>query len=98
MQEFGIVANVEGDKHFREGAKVTITWLNPGDPCSMVGCFGLSRGGRRITKIINIKKLKNFRAKWIPEKIRDHKKAIWAWFESKENADSYIREHYEKSC
>lgn len=63
---YGTIANVISDKVLRTGAKV---WLGyPHNGCVVV--TGLSHGGRLMTKWIHLKRLENFRAKWIPEHMR----------------------------
>jgi hypothetical protein len=64
---FGIVANVVQDKSLRNGAKVWVLDIY-GDGAS-VRVRGLSKGGRRITKFIHIKRLMNFRPEWMPAKL-----------------------------
>jgi hypothetical protein len=78
--EYGLVANVHGDKVLRDGAKIWILWWNGGGP-DRVKVVGISKGGRRVTKFVPRKRLSNVRAAWIPKHIKCYK----AW--SKEYAD-----------
>lgn len=81
---FGIVANVLSDKHLRIGGKVWIQQIN-GD-AEQVKVYGLSQGGRRIAKYVPLKRLTNFRAKWIPEAQRERNGLT---FTEKEKAEAF---------
>jgi hypothetical protein len=83
---FGIVANVLSDKHLRIGGKVWIQQTNGG--AEMVKVSGLSHGGRRIYKYVPLKRLSNFRAKWIPETQR---KRNGLTFSDKEKAEAFAQ-------
>lgn len=85
-KEWGIVANVQADKALRIGAKVTI--LESHGDASQVKVRGCSKSGRVIEKYIPFKRLKNFRAAWIPEKLRDEIHH-WHKFETKDKAAQY---------
>jgi len=65
---YGLYANVVKDNVLREGAKVSVCSLTGGG--ERVRVRGLSVGGRKTEKYIAIKNLKNFRAKWVPDKDR----------------------------
>jgi hypothetical protein len=73
--KFGIVANVLTDGILRTGAKVWVCYCN-GD-AEHPRLVGLSKGGRIIEKYGHYRHLENFRAKWIPEHLRD--RVIWAY-------------------
>ena len=63
-RDWVIVANVIEDPLLRRGAKVyLIQWHGSADNVQVIG---LSRGGRRITKYIPFKRLRNFRPGWAP--------------------------------
>jgi hypothetical protein len=66
---FGIVANVIQDAYLRNGAKVWIVYCN-GD-ASNPRVIGISKNGRIVEKYIPYKRLRSFRAKWLPEHLRD---------------------------
>lgn len=65
--EYGIAANVVSDKVLRVGSKAFIVSYHPphGKVC------GISKKGRRLEKWIAFKRLEKFRAKWIPDHLRD---------------------------
>lgn len=75
---FGIVANNRadgGDPIFRKGAKVVVVSLM-GDRLKVKG---LSLGGRQVHRIVPIKRLENFRAKWMKggmRKTREEAEAV----------------------
>ena len=72
---FGIVANVVSDRAFRTGAKVR--FIASGSNVGSVEVRGLSKNGRRITKFILMKRLRNFRAGFIPECLRNDVSLFW---------------------
>ena len=61
-----LVANVTQEKVLRNGAKVYVIQL------SYDGAYvtGLSKGGRRVTKWVALKRVSNFRAAWIPKHMK----------------------------
>lgn len=68
---WGVVANVAAPHRFlRMGAKVWILWWTGGGDRAKV--YGLSRGGRSVTTWVQLKKLSDFRVKWVPEPMRQH--------------------------
>lgn len=69
-KEYGLVCNYSGDASVRRGAKCYVTWTNPGEGGDRMQVWCRSRGGRAILKIVNSKKLSNFRAAWIPAHVR----------------------------
>lgn len=69
--EYGLVANVaETDSALRLGAKVWIVHAWTGGGYERVTVWGMARNGRRIEKWVPIWRLHNFRAAWLPEKVR----------------------------
>src|SRR6516164_11611054 len=70
--EFGICANAfETDRIFRAGTKVWLVGGAGGEGWARFELRGLSRSGRPVTKWAPTFRLHNFRAKWIPEHLRD---------------------------
>jgi len=65
MEKWIIKANVIQDKTFRDGAKVLILDI-PGSLDSLQ-VRGLSKGGRTVTKWMQINRLKNFRPEFAAE-------------------------------
>lgn len=84
--EFGIIANYRGDSYVRKGAKCYVTWLNPGNAGNRVQVWVKSRSGRPIVRIVNTKRLYNFRSSWIPEHIRNWQGVFYARFGDKDAA------------
>lgn len=80
---FGIVANVKSDRVLRTGAKVWIHRCNGDAECPVVS--GLNKSGRYLTKYTHYKRLKNFRAAWVPAHMRN--RVAWAWPEKERAAD-----------
>ncbi len=77
-----IVANVAStDSALRLGARVVVEWI-PGNP-DHAQVRGLSRGGRRITKWVLTKRLKNFRVAW-------EEKPRWPTYDTKGAAEAVI--------
>lgn len=72
---FCIVANVKSDRALRTGARVWVSHCN-GD-ASHPYVMGLNKSGRFIRKFIPYKRLKNFRAAWIPEHLRGEIRRFW---------------------
>ena len=66
-EQWGVVANVRGDRVFRDGARVWIV-LVPGSPENM-DCRGLSKGGRRVHKWVASKLLSNPRPRMSVEPV-----------------------------
>lgn len=66
---FGVVANVISDRVLRTGAKVWICYVNGDASCPRV--IGLSKNGRLVEKYTHYKRFENFRAKWVPEHLRN---------------------------
>lgn len=64
---YGIVANVMWDRVLRMGAKVYLLGYH-GD-FESVYVSGRSKGGRRIRKYVPMKRLRSFRAAWLPPHI-----------------------------
>lgn len=81
---YGIAANVIADSSLRRGAKVFILTVNGDAEKPLV--YGLARDGKMIHKFIPYKRLKNFRAKWIPEHLRNVELFGWQ-FASREVAE-----------
>jgi hypothetical protein len=70
--EYGIVANVvETDRIFRNGAKAWIADGTGGEGWERFKWIAHSRGGRIIEKWAPTVRFAQFRAKWIPEHLRD---------------------------
>jgi hypothetical protein len=70
--EFGICANVfETDRIFCAGAKVWLAGGTGGEGWARFELIGASRSARPIRKWAPTFRLHNFRAKWIPEHLRD---------------------------
>lgn len=85
---WGIVANVsEADRALRHGAKV---WLTLGMSYDRYKVSGLARGGRRTEKIVPIRRLANYRPKWIPPELRDLVHVQFATKEAAEERCAYI--------
>lgn len=82
---FGLIANVNGDRVIRDGAKVFVTDPNGGGEAWEVN--GLSLGGRRVTKYVRLKRMSNFRVAFIPENIRH---LVRNKFETRELAEVYF--------
>lgn len=61
---WGVIANIRGDKVLREGARVRVGWRT-GEAEHIQVC-GRSLGGRVVTKWAPIKRLSNFRARFYP--------------------------------
>lgn len=80
--EYGIVANVVGDRIYREGARVWIRQIK-GESAEVTG---LSKGGRRIWRWTRTHRLRTVRPKWAPEGVRAELLEI---FESRENAERW---------
>ena len=65
---FGIVCNYEGDSAISSGAKCWLRFTN-----GMVERYEFrvrSRGGRWITKYLNLSRVSNWRVAWVPERLR----------------------------
>ena len=78
---FGLVANVKSDNALRTNAKVRILSCHSGwDNAEVVG---LTKYGRKITKHISWKRLKNIRPTFLPEV---HRPNTRMWWETKEEA------------
>jgi hypothetical protein len=95
QERWGLFANITGDRVLRDGAKVHIVSINGSGECWEVR--GLSRGGRRVTKYVQLSRLINWRVGMIPpgEPITyyasDTKEAAlkrWAWMFEDEGADT----------
>ncbi len=65
MEKWVIKANIIQDKVFRDGAKVLILDI-PGSKESLQ-VRGMSKGGRMVTKWIQINRLENFRPEFAAE-------------------------------
>ncbi len=65
MEKWIVKANIIQDKIFRDGAKVLILDI-PGSKESLQ-VRGLSKGGRIVTKWIQINRLENFRPEFVAE-------------------------------
>ena len=65
MEKWIIKANVIQDKVFRDGAKVLILDI-PGSLDSLQ-VRGLSKGGRTVTKWVQVNRLRNFRPQFAAE-------------------------------
>ena len=65
MEKWIIKANIIQDKVFRDGAKVLILDI-PGSKESLQ-VRGISKGGRMVTKWVQINRLKNFRPEFAAE-------------------------------
>ncbi|HLY90850.1 MAG TPA: hypothetical protein VKQ27_17845 [Acetobacteraceae bacterium] len=69
--EFGIVANVIETDHFlRTGAKVWVIHGWSGGGYERLVVRGLTRGSSHAQKWVPIGRLSNFRAAWMPDKVR----------------------------
>jgi hypothetical protein len=76
--EFGIVANVRDPDHvLRLGAKVWIVGGTGGEGWHRFVVRGLAKSGHPIEKWCPTKRLHNFRAAWIPPKIRTENPHIY---------------------
>lgn len=65
-----VVANVQGDRRFRNGAKLHLcTHTGGGDRAEF---WGKSLGGRYIRKWTDIRKLSDIRVVWAPHAKRAH--------------------------
>ena len=86
--EYAICANVcEPDRCLRMGARVWVEVVSGGAP-ERAQVIGWSRSGRRIEKIAAIHRLRNFRAKWVPEPLR----SLVFFLRSKEKAEQRAAE------
>jgi hypothetical protein len=72
---FGIVANVKSDRVLRTGAKVWIYYCNGDASHPMVS--GISKSGHSLQKYTHYKRLKNFRAAWVPAHLRGCVESAW---------------------
>ncbi len=70
MNDYGIVANYDGDQYVTKGTKCYITFMNSGNAQERVQVWCHSRGGRGISRFVDTRRLSNFRAAWIPEHVR----------------------------
>jgi len=84
---FGLVANVVSDHVLRHGAKVRIIQV----PRSAINIevIGLSKGGRRVRKTLQWKRLENIRVSFIPE---NHREDTSLWWNVKEEAQAIAQE------
>lgn len=80
---YGLIANVVSDHALRHGTKVRI--LSAHDDAMNVEVIGLSKGGRRITKYIQWKRLTNIRASFLAECYRKDT-CLW-WTDKKAACD-----------
>lgn len=74
-KEYGIACNYDGDSVVRKGSKCFITFSNPGNGSDRVQVWVRSRSGRAVVKFVDIRKLSNFRSKWIPKHVRECNRA-----------------------
>jgi hypothetical protein len=81
LGEWGIVANVLWDRILRMGTKVYLLGWH-GD-YEFVKVQGLSKGGKTIRKYLPFKRLRTFRAAWLPPPIRTE-----AWFHCATKAEA----------
>lgn len=81
---YAVIANVVSDGILRTGARVWILYHH-GD-AEIARVRGCSKGGRVVNKYIPYKRLKNFRAAFVPEHLRDRFEHHYL-FETKEEAD-----------
>lgn len=84
---FGLVANVVSDHVLRHGAKVRI--IRAYGSAVNVEVVGLSKGGRRVTKTLQWKRLTNIRPAFIPEVQREE---TCLWWNVKEEAAAVAQE------
>jgi len=80
-----VVANVEGDTVFRDGAKLSFCYPVHG-ACERYRFNGLSKGGRRVVKWVRIDRLRNVRTGFLAPEV------FKAWpeivsFDDKERAE-----------
>jgi hypothetical protein len=80
---WGLVANVLWDRVLRMGAKVTLLGWH-GDYES-VYVQGLSKGGRTVRKYLPLKRLRTFRAAWLPPPLSEE---AWCRFATKAEASA----------
>ena len=92
---WGIAANVcAADSALRGGAKVYLTWRTGGCGLERVGVWGMSRGGRRIEKIVTTRRLTRFRAAWLPPAVTKTC-ALMVAYDSKAAAQSQAQRYNE---
>lgn len=84
---YALVANVVSDHVLRHGAKVRI--ISAHDSAINAEVIGLSKGGRRVTKHIQWKRLTNIRVTFLPE---NHRKDTFLWWTIKEEAATIAQE------
>lgn len=79
---YGIVATVINDGVLRTGARVRLNYIYGGRTARV---WGLSKSGRPVGwKFIPLKRLRNFRAAWLP----DHPDLCMAWEERLDAQDA----------
>lgn len=81
---WGIVANYEGDKVLRVGARVWVMFV-PGDFDGTL-VRGISHGGRVIEKWVRLKRLRDFRPKFVADRAQRG-----AYYATKDDAWLYLR-------
>ena len=81
---FGVIANVKSDRQLRTGAKVWILDCNGDAERPIVR--GLSKHGKMIVKYCHYKRLENYRAAYIPERLLGELDRFSFKWESKEVA------------
>jgi len=69
---YGIIANYDGDSYVNGGAKCYLLFLNPGNGSDRVNVSVVSKGGRRITRFVDTKKLYNFRRSYWPPYLSEY--------------------------
>lgn len=84
---YALVANVVTDHVLRHGAKVRI--IQAHDNAMNAEVIGLSKGGRRVTKHIQWKRLTNIRVSFLPE---NHREDTILWWIVKEEAEAVAQE------
>jgi len=93
---YGLVANHIGNKYIRKGSKAYITWLNHGNHAESIQIWTRSKSGRAIVVFVRKEQLCHIRTAWIPEHIRTYNKTIYAWFETKEEAQQACEFYFDK--
>jgi hypothetical protein len=81
QEAYGLVANVLWDRVLRMGAKVYLLGWH-GD-YHYVFVQGLSKGGRTVRKYLPLKRLRTFRAAWLPPSLQED---AWCRFATKAEA------------
>jgi hypothetical protein len=87
---FGVIANVKSDRQLRTGAKVWIVYCKEDTKIPIVR--GLSKHGKIITKYCHYKRLKNYRAAYIPEHLLKKVDRFYFKWESKDIAIARARD------